>query len=798
MSPSPIESGSPEERRLAAIVVSDVAGYSARMQRDETGTMALVRADFARMEELAAAQGGEVLNTMGDGMLLGFGSAVQAVTFALQVQSEFAYRRAMKPPEQALEHRIGIHVGDVFRQDGRVAGDGVNIAARLQAKAPIGGISVSQTVHDLIKGKIAVQAVALGPQEFKNITEKIPVYNLVLPGGAAPAAGRPNRGQLGLVAVLIAFGLLGAAGAWWWKSRAEAGATEKIAAPPAAVAAAVVAPAIADKSIAVLPFANMSDDKENAYFTDGVQEDILTDLANLGGLKVISRTSVIQYRDSTKPLRQIGTELGVAYILEGSVRRAGNKVRVTGQLINAQTDEHVWAANYDRDLTDIFAIQGELATEIALALKTALTPREKSDLGAKPTNDIAAYDLYLQARALQQHGLNLRDQLAQVRPLLEHAVQIDPGFAVAWATLAQLHLSAYAAYDRSESRLVQARVALEAASRVQPDAPAVMIVQALYHSYRREADRAADIYRQVIQAYPNNTAALRGLAEVNRRLGRWAEALALLREVQKLDPRGFETIVALGDLLLDLRHYDEAEPLAKEAAARQPDNLWRAFRVATISLRANGSTAVLDALRAAIPLSTARTNRDAIMVLALAMFSTGDHEGFLRVWKESGSKWIFVPKEPSFDLVPVAMAFLIQGEPARARPLLENARDHLTAELVAEPDNFQKWMDLGQVQAMLGEKRPALEAAEKARTLAAASHDAVEGARMAVEAVEVEAWAGDKARAIDEVARLFHDPDASIELNVHLLKHIMIWWPLQDDPKFQALLNDPANNAPLL
>ena len=345
------------QRRLVAIMFTDVVDYSARVQRNERTTLALVKADFARIRELAAQQGGEVLDTMGDGMLLCFPSAVEAVGCALQIQAEFNARRKRKSADEALEHRIGIHVGDVIREGGQVAGDGANIAARLQTKAPAGGICVSQMVRDTIVGKLAFQEEFLGQQNLKNIAVKVAAYSLTPAGRPVPAAKSPGvrTGLLiGLTIGLLVFGVM----AWRWQGGPRAPA--RVGGP--------------GKSIAILPFVNMSDDKENAYFADGIHEEILMNLAPIRTLRVVSRTSVMQYRDTKLSMRQIGEMLNVDYILEGSVRGRGSKVRVTMQLIDARTDEHAWAKSFDRDLSDIFATQTELSKEVAGELAATISP----------------------------------------------------------------------------------------------------------------------------------------------------------------------------------------------------------------------------------------------------------------------------------------------------------------------------------------------------------------------------------------------------------------------------------------
>ena len=299
------------------------------------------------------------------------------------------------------------------------------------------------------------------------------------------------------------------------------------------------AAAIADKSIAVLPLTNMSNDKENAWFSDGVHEDIVTSLARIAELRVVSNTSVMQYRDTKKPLRQIAGELHVAYVLEGSVRRAGNTVRVTGQLIEASSDRQIWAKSYDRELTDIFAIQAALATEIADALRIAITPAEKSAMAARPTTVPAAYDLYLHARtALNDPTISDTDKpLRTAEALLRSAVDLDPAFAVAWAQLADVHAQlSFLNYDATAERLALASSAMEKATKLAPDDPDVIRNLGAYYYHHWDFARAEEQYRRVLHQQPNDAYAHNWLALLLRRQGKWIEALAENVRAAELEP----------------------------------------------------------------------------------------------------------------------------------------------------------------------------------------------------------------------------------------------------------------------
>jgi adenylate cyclase len=767
------------ERRLAAIVFSDVVGYSARMQRDEAATIALVGIDFARMTALATGEGGEVLNTMGDGMLLSFSSAVHAVRFALQMQTEFAHRRLMNPPEKALDHRIGIHVGDVFRVEGRVAGDGVNIASRLQATAPIGGICVSQTVCDLIKGKVAVQALPMGPQEFKNIAGSMSVYQLVLPFGSAPVNQRARRVRLAWAAAVV---LLAAGGAWWWQNRSGGGTTGGSvpagnSQPNAPAGAPAAAQGVSDKSIAVLPFVNMSDDKENAYFADGMQEDLLTSLANIGDLQVISRTSVMQYRDSTKPIRQIGAELGVAYVLEGSVQRAGNRVLVTGQLINARTDEHVWAKSYDRELTDIFAIQAELSKAIAVGLQAVLSPQERARLERPPTQNAAAYDLYLKAwQAVDEFGFNLVG-LTRAEPLLESAVELDPKFAVAWGILASNQdLIAKRVDDTAGVHREKARHAIDMMEQLAPDQPDTWLELSEHYLMIQPPDYAGseENLLRASRALPNSDFVALGLGDMERRHGRWSNVLGYFKRAYALDRRDPVVGPTLVDWLITIRHYDEARVIAGEDPS---DGL----PLAKIAFFERGSTTELRAWIAAHP----RASGDLVGPLFITI---GDASNYIRTMdggrQDLPNGQYSVRFESSY-----AGALMALGKVDRARAV---ARQNLVRLKGIEDRNG--WL-VAMNMSVLGDYEAALEAIDAARVQSLRDGLNPDNRDGEGEKVVILALLGRKKEAIAELARLLRIPCG---LNVNIACNAWQYRVLKGDPAFEALLNDPANNAPLL
>jgi len=781
--------------KLAAVVFTDVVGYSTWMQRDEAAAIALVQADFERMRALCTQHGGELLNTMGDGMMLCFPSAVQAVSFALQLQDEFGARKAALPPEQALEHRVGVHLGDVFRlEGGSVAGDGVNIAARLEAKAPVGGICISQTVYDTVKGKVPMRASFLGPQSFKNIAEPIAIWQVMPESTAGAAAAKPSaRGPHAkrwlfsalAAGLVLAVGL----GGWLW-SRRDAPVTQP---------ASKTNIALADgKSIAVLPFTNMSDDKGNAYFADGMHEELLTQLALVGELKVVSRTSVMDYRDSKKNMRQIGTELGVNSLVEGSVRRAGNQVRVTAQLIDAGSDKHLWAASYDRELKDIFAIQSELATEIARALKVTLSPHDQARLARKPTENLAAYDLFLRHQELFNRSLGTYRIVASVKEriaLLSQAVELDPKFALAWAKLGAEHAFAYDfLIDHSPSRLTQATQAIERALALAPDDVEVQIEEGKFHRYGgNDYARAAQSFENVLQIAPNNVDARMHLAFVRYRELRWADFAAHLEKVLTIDPRNVGALNAYANHLLDFRHYDGALEVQQKLLNIRPDDVDLQGRYQRIEHYKSGNWDAFDKWRSTLPPGTERTSGRVWRLDVERAAARRDFDAVMRLIDAAPKEMLNLEWDKLWWSLERAMVLLAIGDRPRAMATARTVLGQVADKLRGRPDD-RYLLELSFVsRAILGEREAALAEHRRSHTLALASKDLSRADNIYREVLGLRALLGDREQALQELSRQLKLP-RSVASDYRVSLQLFSLW---DDPAFKAIVNDPANNAPL-
>jgi adenylate cyclase len=422
-------------RRLAAILAADAAGYSRLMGADEEGT--LERLKTLRRELIDPKineHKGRIVKTTGDGLLAEFASVVGAVRCAAEVQRGMLDREAEAPDERRMRFRIGVNLGDVIVDGDDIFGDGVNVAARLEALTQPGGICISRTVRDQIRDKLPYPFEDMGEQSVKNIARPVRVYALRpeavadLPATGAPIATPRRRSTARLsLAGASATLLVIAVGAWWLWPPAKPSPT-----PTTAAAASIVQPLVAPRlSIVVLPFTNLSDDREQQYFADGVTEDLTTDLSRITDMFVISRNSAFTYRNKPIDTKQIGRELGVHFVLEGSVQRSGNQVRVTAQLIDAETNAHLWAERFDRDIGDLFALQNEITGRIATALNVELISRE----AARPTENPDAMDYVLRARAVYLKPFS-RASHAEAVSLLQRALVLDPRSVSAKSMLA--------------------------------------------------------------------------------------------------------------------------------------------------------------------------------------------------------------------------------------------------------------------------------------------------------------------------------------------------------------------------
>jgi adenylate cyclase len=543
------------------------------MGEDEEATIRTLTAYREVMADLIQKHLGRVVDSPGDNMLADFESVVDAVRCAVEIQEELKVRNAELPENRKMEFRIGVNLGDVIEDGERIYGDGVNIAARVEGLAEGGGIFISGTVYDHIENKLALRYESLGEHTVRNIKKPVRVYRVLMEPGAPTDAKREKRPGLrrwqwkALAAVLV----VGVAAMVIWNFYVRPSP------PPKRMPSDHIQTLeLPDKpSIAVLPFTNMSDDPEQEYFSDGITEDLITDLSKISGLFVIARNSVFVYKGKAVKTAQVGRELGVRYVLEGSVRKANDRVRITAQLVDASTGGHLWAERYDRDLEDIFALQDEVTQKIVAALAVTLTEDEQERLARKYTDNMEAYDALLQG--LEHENRYTKEANAQARQMYQRAIDLDPKFALAYALLGWTYWAEWTfGWSQDPQSLDRAfELAQRAASLDDSLAEAHALLGKVHLWKRRHKLAIAELERTII-LNPNYADGIAGLGEILYFAGRPEEAVALVKKAMRLNPRyPVWYLLNLGHAYFLAGQYEEAIEALERALNRNP-NLWPA------------------------------------------------------------------------------------------------------------------------------------------------------------------------------------------------------------------------------
>ena len=527
-------SGSDLKQRLAAILAADAAGYSRLMAADDRSTVSALDAARSVFRSRIEASQGRVIDMAGDSVLAVFDTAAGAVSAALAIQKEINLSGEKVPEERRMRFRIGVHLGDVIEKgDGTVYGDGVNIAARLEGLAEPGGITVSDSVRIAVRGKVAAGFEDQGEQQVKNIPDPVHAFR-VRAEGAAAAAPAPAAGEAEL--------------------------------------------ALPDKpSIAVLPFNNLSGDAEQEYFADGITEDIITELSRISGMLVIARNSTFVFKKQAVDVKEVGRRLGVRHVLEGSVRKAGNRVRITAQLIDASTGGHCWGERFDRDLEDIFAVQDEVTQHIVSELKVKLTPAERTGRAPRGKVNPEAYDYMMRARACVM--LFSLEMANEARGLLQRALQIDPGYATAYALLALLHATEYVnGWTQAPDHVAQGMAFARKALELDPEdavAHQAMAVLSLWQKDYGPAERAA---RRATELAPSYSGGFISVGQVLDFTGRHEAAIEAFEQALRLDPGNDLLLHLIGRAQLGLGRHTEAEQSFKRRLIRNPrSDMTRAY-----------------------------------------------------------------------------------------------------------------------------------------------------------------------------------------------------------------------------
>ena len=783
------------ELEIAHVLFIDSVGYSKlsiNEQRELLAELNQVVRDSKRFKAAEAA-GKLIRLPTGDGMALIFSDSPES---PLECAVEIA--RALRSHPR-IEVRMGIHSGPVSRvvdvnDQSNAAGAGINIAQRVMSCADAGHILLSKrAAQDLVEYSHWQPFLTdLGECEVKH-DKKIGLVNFFdnevgnpeLPTALQKRALEQKKAKrvifwrkTAVAAAIIAIGLVVAA-ALFLKNVISNRSSN---------------PQIPFKSIAVLPFENLTDDKQNAYLADGIMDQILTNLAKVADLKVISRTSVMQYRaDAPRNTREIGTNLGVAHVLEGTVQRLGEHLRVNAQLIDARGDSHVWAQSYDRQVSDIFTIESDLAKDIVAQLSSKLSPEEKASIESVPTNDPAAYELYLRARAVSStasFGVREKEKYLQTADLLQQAVQRDPNFFLAYYHLARTHDRIYIlGIDHTSARLALADAAIKKALALRPNAGEARLALAAHLYTLLDYDGARQELAAAGRALPNEPLVFELTGYIDRRQGRWEECLSNLRKALELDPRNYLILQQISLACENMRRFPEMIAVLDRALLIVPDDTPTRMQRALADVDWRADTKPLHAaIESAVAQDPGAAAGIADFWIYLALCER-DHVAAQRaiaVMTSDGCRNEGIPLPKTWCEGVAARA---RGDNAAAQAAFTTARSEIENSLHAQPDYPAAHCVLGMIDSGLGMKEEAVREGQRAVELLPVTKDAINGALMMEYLALIYAWTGDKDHALQQLDAVTKIP---CDVNYGQLRLHPYWDPLRDDPRFEKIVQSLA------
>jgi TolB-like protein/Tfp pilus assembly protein PilF len=542
-----------------------------------------------------------------------------------------------------------------------------------------------------------------------------------------------------------------------------------------------------DRSIAVLPFQNLSDEKENAYFADGIQDDVLTNLSKIGDLKVISRTSVMPYRATKSNAREIGKALGVGTILEGSVRRIGNRVRVNVQLINVVNDQHIWAEDYDRELTDVFDIQSDLAQKIAGELRAKLSPSEKEQIERKPTQNTEAYLAFLEGHDLLTRPDRLRADTEKAEQLFERATRLDPNFAGAFAALGWVEDWMYHTFDPTPARKAKAHAAAEEALRLEPNLPEAHLALGFYHYYcERDYQRALDEFAIARKTLPNSSEVYFAIGAIQRRQGKWAESTANMEKAASLSPKDSFLLANVAENYRAVGNFENADNLFDRAIEAAPNSVGARTGKAMLAVDLKGDLSEIDKQLLHIQPGAGSDAEGMIGRAYLLMLQRKFHDAVTILKQLPGD--LRSDEKPKEYLEGVLYTFV--NEKKEAHSAFQRARSILEKAIQDGSDDASHHMTLALVLAGLGEKDAAIAEGKLAIALLPESQDALDGPKMTLALAQVYAWTGENDSAFELLERSLTTPAG---VTVSSLKLNPVWDPLRSDSRFQGLIEIAQN-----
>jgi len=802
---------------IAHVLFIDIVGYSKLLINEQSESLEelnnVVRGTDAF--RTAEAAGKLVKIPTGDGMALVFSTTPDA-----PVQCALEISKALKSRPE-LRVRMGVHSGPVsavtdLNNRSNIAGDGINMAQRVMDCGDAGHILLSKrvaedlahyrqwqpTLHDLgeckVKHDLTVSVVNLYTDEAGNAA--IPTKFMAAQREAAapaPVISRSATRKANFLFIAGAISILLIGGAVFWLLSHQASTKSKpVTSTGTAPSVSAVAPAISKKSIAVLPFENLSSDKENAFFAQGIQDEIITTLSKISGLRVISRTSTERYKSVPENLPEIARELRVANILEGSVQKSGDRVHINVQLIQADTDAHLWAQSYDRQLIDIFGVEAEVAKSIADSLQATLSPQEKARVETKATNNPDAYVLYLRGRTYQTRPDNLLQDFQSAAQLYEQAIALDPNFALAHARLSATTSQIYHWFEPTEAVKQKARTEAEQSLRLQPDLGEGHLALGLYFYYEdANYQKALSEFDLAARALPNDGDVGLFIAAVQRRQGHLTEAIAAYKKAEAVDPRNQVSLYDASQTYFGLRQWQNALRGMDRVLALAPDSVNVKIQRGYIEFLWKGSTAPIKAALDSIP---ANLDPDGIVTFARWDVSLMDRDPDAAEKALAACRLETITSQPG---VPLPKSYLqacidlVRGDNTRAQQNFEAAQPALEKTVADSPHAAVRHAQLGLLYAFMGRKEDALREAQRAVELLPMSRDVIEGAIVQAFQALVFARTGETDKAVSAVERLLTTPFAvdyaDDSITVSDLRTRWEWDPLRKDPRFQKILAGP-------
>jgi TolB-like protein len=766
------------------VLFIDIVGYSKLLINEQSEQLQTLKQIVRGTEQfrLAKTEGKLLGLPTGDGGALVFRTSLEApVLCALEIS------KALKSHPE-LQVRMGIHSGAVneitdLNEQANIAGAGINIAQRVMDCGDAGHILLSKHVADDLEQyprwrpclhEIGDCEVKHGARLSLTNLYTDGVGNRQLPSKLARGV-KQRRWKTAIIGALLA---IAACVAFFVVHRIRTNGGAALS-------------AILEKSVAVLPFENLSEDKANAYFADGIQDEILTKLASIADLKVISRTSTAKYKSKPEDLKTVSQQLGVAKIVEGTVQRAADKVRVNVQLIDARADTHLWAKSYDRDIKDVFAVESEVAQEIADSLQAKLSPREADALAAVPTQDPEAYDLFFKAEYAEREAeASLKaDAYDRAAALYQQAFDRDPKFALAFARLAESRLNRHwFVAELTSGELAEVRKLAEYALTLAPNLPDAHVTLAYYYYYygSRDYDAALQELGRALELQPNNSKVLETSAYIHRRQGQWQHSLSDLIKCEERDPRNAALAASLAGSYGNMRMWMEARRAGNRALSLDPNNYLARYCVALSYLNGEGDINATKRFIAALPPDVRLNGLATIQAAPIGVFLKIIDRNFEAALKELEIE-SRDPDENRARLAFRAAIHVLAKYTVIAQEEIRRTRDLLDTRLREKPNDAFAMFQLSWVELALNQKDEAMRLAERASELIPVEKDALSGPGLLAGLSEIAAQVGANARAVTILQRLLELP-VGLTISIHELKIDPVWDPIRDDPGFQQLL----------